>query len=83
MKPNAQENARTSRGITASRDPRGPRLARVTVVGAGPGWICSAGGRAGGHAVPAGSPANVAVGLHRLERPVTLLTSWGDAQPAR
>ncbi|MDT0344357.1 carbohydrate kinase family protein [Streptomyces litchfieldiae] len=32
-------------------------------------------------AVPGGSPANVAVGLHRLERPVTLLTAWGDDPP--
>ncbi|MDT0269607.1 carbohydrate kinase [Streptomyces sp. DSM 44915] len=32
-------------------------------------------------AVPGGSPANVAVGLSRLERPVTLLTSWGDDPP--
>jgi fructokinase len=32
-------------------------------------------------AVPGGSPANVAVGLHRLERPVTLLTCWGDDAP--
>ncbi|GLW64319.1 ribokinase [Actinomadura rubrobrunea] len=31
--------------------------------------------------VPGGSPANVAVGLHRLERPVTLVTTWGDDPP--
>ena len=32
-------------------------------------------------AAPGGSPANVAVGLHRLERQVTLLTAWGDDPP--
>ncbi|MGW7291228.1 carbohydrate kinase family protein [Streptomyces xiamenensis] len=32
-------------------------------------------------AVPGGSPANVAVGLHRLDRPVTLITAWGDDVP--
>lgn len=31
--------------------------------------------------VPGGSPANVAVGLQRLERPVTLVTTWGDDFP--
>ena len=31
--------------------------------------------------VPGGSPANVAVGLHRLRRPVTLVTAWGDDVP--
>jgi len=30
---------------------------------------------------PGGSPANVAVGLHRLGRQVTLMTSWGDDPP--
>lgn len=30
---------------------------------------------------PGGSPANVAVGLRRLDRPVTLLTCWGDDPP--
>jgi fructokinase len=30
---------------------------------------------------PGGSPANVALGLHRLGRPVTLTTSWGDDPP--
>lgn len=30
---------------------------------------------------PGGSPANVAIGLHRLERPVTLLSCWGDDPP--
>ncbi|MCX2971854.1 MULTISPECIES: carbohydrate kinase family protein [Streptomyces] len=30
---------------------------------------------------PGGSPANVAVGLHRLGRPVTLVTAWGDDPP--
>ncbi|WP_051944547.1 PfkB family carbohydrate kinase [Streptacidiphilus rugosus] len=28
-----------------------------------------------------GSPANVALGLRRLDRPVTLLTSWGEDAP--
>lgn len=31
--------------------------------------------------VPGGSPANVAVGLHRLGRPVSLVTTWGDDLP--
>ncbi|KRV49551.1 hypothetical protein AQ490_19680 [Wenjunlia vitaminophila] len=31
--------------------------------------------------VPGGSPANVAVGLHRLGRPVTLVTTWADDPP--
>lgn len=31
--------------------------------------------------VPGGSPANVAVGLHRLGRPATLVTVWGDDPP--
>ena len=31
--------------------------------------------------VPGGSPANVAVGLHRLGRPTTLVTTWGDDPP--
>jgi fructokinase len=31
--------------------------------------------------LPGGSPANVAVGLHRLGRPVTLVTCWGDDPP--
>jgi fructokinase len=30
---------------------------------------------------PGGSPANVAVGLHRLGRQVTLMTCWGDDLP--
>ena len=30
---------------------------------------------------PGGSPANVAIGLHRLDRPVTLLSCWGDDPP--
>jgi fructokinase len=30
---------------------------------------------------PGGSPANVAIGLHRLGRPVTLVTCWGDDPP--
>ncbi|MFF0163678.1 PfkB family carbohydrate kinase [Streptomyces sp. NPDC005263] len=37
----------------------------------------------GAHSVPhpGGSPANVAVGLHRLGRPTTLMTCWGDEPP--
>ncbi|MFP3989715.1 PfkB family carbohydrate kinase [Streptomyces sp. E11-3] len=31
--------------------------------------------------VPGGSPANVAVGLHRLGRQATLVTAWGDDAP--
>ncbi|NWF30400.1 carbohydrate kinase [Streptomyces sp. PKU-EA00015] len=31
--------------------------------------------------IPGGSPANVAVGLHRLERPVRLTSCWGDDPP--
>jgi fructokinase len=31
--------------------------------------------------LPGGSPANVAIGLHRLGRPVTLVTCWGDDPP--
>ncbi|MEE4545594.1 carbohydrate kinase [Streptomyces sp. V4-01] len=30
---------------------------------------------------PGGSPANVAIGVHRLGRPVTLVTCWGDDPP--
>lgn len=30
---------------------------------------------------PGGSPANVALGLHRLDRQVTLLSCWGDDPP--
>jgi fructokinase len=33
------------------------------------------------HPQPGGSPANVAIGLHRLERPVTLMSCWGDDPP--
>ncbi|MGW7287666.1 carbohydrate kinase family protein [Streptomyces sp. NPDC054847] len=31
--------------------------------------------------IPGGSPANVAVGLHRLDRPVRLTSCWGDDPP--
>ncbi|OEV05607.1 PfkB family carbohydrate kinase [Streptomyces oceani] len=31
--------------------------------------------------IPGGSPANVAIGLHRLGRPTTLATCWGDDPP--
>lgn len=40
-----------------------------------------AAGAASPQAVAGGSPANVAVGLHRLGRPVTLVTCWGDDPP--
>lgn len=30
---------------------------------------------------PGGSPANVAIGLHRLKRPVTLMSCWGADPP--
>lgn len=33
--------------------------------------------------VPGGSPANVATGLRRLGRPVTLVTCWGDDPPGK
>jgi fructokinase len=32
---------------------------------------------------PGGSPANVAIGLHRLDRQVTLLSCWGDDPPGK
>jgi len=31
--------------------------------------------------IPGGSPANVAVGLHRLGHPALLMTTWGDDPP--
>lgn len=40
-------------------------------------------GAASPEAVAGGSPANVAVGLHRLDRPVTLVTCWGDDPPGQ
>jgi fructokinase len=55
--------------------------ARVTVVGEALVDLLWPAGAREARAVPGGSPANVAVGLHRLERPVTLLTSWGDDPP--
>lgn len=54
---------------------------RVTVVGE---VVVDLLWRAGaGHIVPVvgGSPANVAVGLHRLGRPSSLVTVWGDDPP--
>ncbi|MEY9836248.1 PfkB family carbohydrate kinase [Streptacidiphilus sp. EB103A] len=33
------------------------------------------------HPYPGGSPTNVAIGLHRLGRPVTLVTCWGEDPP--
>lgn len=55
--------------------------ARVAVVGEALVDLLWRTGSREARAVPGGSPANVAVGLHRLERPVTLLTSWGDDPP--
>ncbi|MEO3752152.1 carbohydrate kinase [Streptomyces sp. B6B3] len=55
--------------------------ARVTVVGEALVDLLWRVGAREAHAVPGGSPANVAVGLHRLGRPVTLVTSWGDDAP--
>ncbi|NIY62294.1 carbohydrate kinase family protein [Streptomyces malaysiensis] len=54
---------------------------RVTVVGE---VLVDLLWREGAHTpvpVPGGSPANVAIGLHRLGRPTTLVTSWGDDPP--
>ncbi|MCM2580059.1 carbohydrate kinase family protein [Streptomyces meridianus] len=54
---------------------------RVTVVGES--LVDLIWRRGAGHVVPVpgGSPANVAVGLHRLGRPATLVTVWGDDPP--
>ncbi len=54
---------------------------RVTVVGEALVDLLWRSGAREAHAVPGGSPANVAVGLHRLARPVTLVTAWGDDAP--
>ncbi|WP_240796560.1 carbohydrate kinase [Streptomyces sp. RFCAC02] len=54
---------------------------RVTVVGEVLVDLLWRAGETELRAVPGGSPANVAVGLHRLGRPVTLLTAWGDDAP--
>ncbi|UED87629.1 carbohydrate kinase family protein [Streptomyces profundus] len=54
---------------------------RVAVVGEALVDLLWRTGERQARAVPGGSPANVAVGLHRLGRPVTLLTSWGDDPP--
>ncbi|RKN38952.1 PfkB family carbohydrate kinase [Streptomyces hoynatensis] len=54
---------------------------RVTVVGEALVDLLWRAGARELRAVPGGSPANVAVGLHRLEREVTLLTAWGDDPP--
>ncbi|GAA4089317.1 carbohydrate kinase [Actinomadura miaoliensis] len=54
---------------------------RVTVVGEVLVDLLWRAGAAQVLPVPGGSPANVAVGLHRLERPVTLVTTWGDDPP--
>jgi fructokinase len=54
---------------------------RVTVVGEALVDLLWRTGEREVRAVPGGSPANVAVGLHRLERPVTLVTAWGDDAP--
>ncbi|MGP3966157.1 carbohydrate kinase family protein [Streptomyces sp. 6N223] len=55
--------------------------ARVTVVGEALVDLLWRTGEREVRAVPGGSPANVAVGLHRLDRPVTLVTAWGDDVP--
>ncbi|MGK5530828.1 carbohydrate kinase family protein [Streptomyces sp. URMC 129] len=57
------------------------RRTRVTVVGEALVDLLWRAGAREVHAAPGGSPANVAVGLHRLERPATLLTAWGDDPP--
>jgi fructokinase len=54
---------------------------RVTVVGEVLVDLLWKAGAAQVPPVPGGSPANVAVGLHRLGRPVTLVTTWGDDPP--
>lgn len=54
---------------------------RVTVVGEVLVDLLWRYGAREARAVPGGSPANVAVGLHRLARPVTLVTTWGDDAP--
>ncbi|GAA1916772.1 carbohydrate kinase [Streptomyces sodiiphilus] len=59
-------------------NPAGPR---VTVVGEALVDLLWRSGAREAHAVAGGSPANVAVGLRRLGRPVTLLTTWGDDPP--
>ncbi|MFD5320263.1 carbohydrate kinase [Streptomyces sp. NPDC127098] len=55
--------------------------ARVTVVGEALVDLLWKTGARDVHAAPGGSPANVAVGLRRLGRPTTLLTSWGEDPP--
>lgn len=54
---------------------------RVTVVGEALVDLLWRAGAREAAAVPGGSPANVAVGLHRLDRPVTLVTTWADDPP--
>lgn len=54
---------------------------QVTVVGESLVDLLWRSGEREARAVPGGSPLNVAVGLHRLERPVTLVTAWGDDTP--
>jgi fructokinase len=54
---------------------------RVTVVGEALVDLLWRRGEREARAVAGGSPANVAVGLHRLDRPVTLVTAWGDDAP--
>ncbi|MDB1089754.1 carbohydrate kinase [Streptomyces sp. ACA25] len=56
---------------------------RVTVVGETLVDLLWPAGAREVRAVAGGSPANVAVGLHRLGRPVTLVTTWGDDAPGR
>ncbi|RKN10601.1 carbohydrate kinase [Streptomyces radicis] len=71
----------TARGASARRRGRSLVDTRVTVVGETLVDLLWPVGAREVRAVPGGSPANVAVGLHRLERPVTLLTAWGDDPP--
>lgn len=54
---------------------------RVTVVGESLVDLLWTPGAPGPVAAAGGSPANVALGLHRLERPVTLVTCWADDPP--
>ncbi|MGP4111882.1 carbohydrate kinase family protein [Streptomyces sp. 4N509B] len=59
----------------------GPAGGRVTVVGEALVDLLWRRGEREVRAVPGGSPSNVAVGLHRLGRPATLVTAWGDDAP--
>lgn len=54
---------------------------RVTVVGEVLVDLLWRSGERGVTPLPGGSPANVAVGLRRLGRPTTLVTTWGEDPP--